>query len=174
MIGKFQVKLDNEMKSRLLKCLTMTEQLIGRVPESEELFLMAIRALEAALSMGIESFLPGVKVEKPKPVLADTHNVGEDIVVHSLVDHERADHLWGFVQRNFSDRVTISRRDLHHVAKGTFRKPNDLNRPIQVLVEHGYLRPAKSNGRKGRKGRKPSPRFSINHAAIKYDSVKVD
>lgn len=56
--------------------------------------------------------------------------------------------------------VTITRRDIHQGLRASFPKPGDLDRPLTVLVEHGYLRPhdVEVTG----PGRKPSPTFQVN------------
>ena len=55
---------------------------------------------------------------------------------------------------------TISRRDVHQTLRATFPKPDDVNRPLALLAEHGYLDPVPVDA--SGPGRKPSPRFAIN------------
>jgi replicative DNA helicase len=59
----------------------------------------------------------------------------------------------------------FTRRDAHHAApRGRFRKATDLDPPLTLLEDHGYLRradPEPSRDPHGR-GRPPSPRFLVN------------
>jgi replicative DNA helicase len=59
----------------------------------------------------------------------------------------------------------FTRRDAHHAApRGRFRKAGDLDPPLALLEEHGYLRradPEPSRDPHGR-GRPPSPRYLVN------------
>ncbi len=59
----------------------------------------------------------------------------------------------------------FTRRDAHRAApRGRFRKAADLDPPLALLEEHGYLRradPEPSRDPHGR-GRRPSPRFLVN------------
>ena len=67
------------------------------------------------------------------------------------------------------DEPTFSRRDLHQRSlKRRFANADDLDRPLAVLSEHGYLRPVPpdgggdSGGAPPRRGRRPSDRYEIN------------
>jgi replicative DNA helicase len=58
------------------------------------------------------------------------------------------------------DGFTLTRRDLHQRLRASFPKPEQLDRPLAILVEHGYLRPAPAA--ENRRGRKASPTYEIN------------
>jgi hypothetical protein len=58
------------------------------------------------------------------------------------------------------DGPTLTRRDLHQRLRASFPKPEQLDRPLAILVEHGYLRPAPTA--ENRPGRKASPTYEIN------------
>jgi hypothetical protein len=64
-----------------------------------------------------------------------------------------------------TNRTQFSRRDAHRAApRGHFPKATDLEPPLRLLEEHGYLRrvnPEPSRDPRGR-GRPPSPRFLVN------------
>jgi replicative DNA helicase len=64
-----------------------------------------------------------------------------------------------------TNRTQFSRRDAHRAApRGHFPKATDLEPPLRLLEEHGYLRrvdPEPSQDPRGR-GRPPSPRFLVN------------
>jgi len=69
--------------------------------------------------------------------------------------------LLEWIQR--TSRAQFTRRDAHQAApRGRFRKAADLDPPLALLEEHGYLRRADADpvGPKG--GRPPSPRFLVN------------
>ncbi|MDP9366172.1 MAG: YfjI family protein, partial [Chloroflexota bacterium] len=56
----------------------------------------------------------------------------------------------------------FSRRDLHQRSlKRRFERPDDLDRPLAILVAHGYVRPLPSPERAG-PGRRPSDRYEVN------------
>jgi replicative DNA helicase len=61
-------------------------------------------------------------------------------------------------------RQQFTRRDAHQAARGRFRKTTDLDPPLALLEEHGYLRRADTEPSRdphGR-GRPASPRFLVN------------
>jgi hypothetical protein len=63
-----------------------------------------------------------------------------------------------------TDRRQFTRRDAHQAARGRFRKAADLDPPLTLLEEHGYLRRADTQPSRdphGR-GRPASPRFLVN------------
>jgi hypothetical protein len=55
---------------------------------------------------------------------------------------------------------TVSRRDLHQRLRASFPKPEELDRPLALLVEHGYLRRVMQQITGP--GRRPSGLFAIN------------
>jgi hypothetical protein len=62
---------------------------------------------------------------------------------------------------------TFSRRDLHQRSlKGRFPRPAQLEPPLAVLVDHGYVRPFTAARRSG-PGQKPSPVFEINRGCAR-------
>ena len=61
---------------------------------------------------------------------------------------------------------TVSKRDLFTAAsRGRFPHADDLDEPISVLVEHGYLAPVEPPETKG-SGRKPSPRWHVHPSVL--------
>jgi replicative DNA helicase len=69
--------------------------------------------------------------------------------------------LLEWIQR--TSRAQFTRRDAHQAApRGRFHKAADLDPPLALLEEHGYLRRADADpvGPKG--GRPPSPRYLVN------------
>jgi len=56
----------------------------------------------------------------------------------------------------------FTRRDAHQAARGRFRKPADLDPPLALLEEHGYLRRVDPEPAGPKGGRPPSPRFLVN------------
>ncbi len=55
----------------------------------------------------------------------------------------------------------FSKRDVFEGVKGRFNQARELDNPLRLLEEHGYLRQSGSKDRGG-PGRKPSPRFEAN------------
>jgi replicative DNA helicase len=111
-----------------------------------------------------------------RPVDADTFTAAVRLAGY-LVEHALAvfdlmgtdprvdDARWllDWIQR--TGRDTFTRRDAHVAApRGRFPKASDLDPPLALLEEHGYLRradPEPPRDPKGR-GRPPSPRFLVN------------
>jgi hypothetical protein len=57
----------------------------------------------------------------------------------------------------------FTRRDAHRAApRGRFRKATDLDPPLALLEEHGYLRRADTDPSGPQGGRPPSPRYLVN------------
>jgi len=60
-----------------------------------------------------------------------------------------------------SNKITeFSRRDAFNALRGGIQKVNELDQPLEILVNHGYIR-AISQEHSGL-GRKPSPKYQIN------------
>jgi replicative DNA helicase len=108
-----------------------------------------------------------------RPIEADTLT-GAIRLADYLVDHALAvfdlmgadpridDARWLLDWIGRTGRQQFTRRDAHQSARGRFRKATDLDPPLALLEEHGYLRRtyAEPVGSKG--GRPPSPRFLVN------------
>jgi replicative DNA helicase len=60
----------------------------------------------------------------------------------------------------------VTRRDLHRAAsRSRFPKPADLDAPLGVLVDHGYLTRLPDPPASGKGGRPPSPSWQVHPAA---------
>jgi putative DNA primase/helicase len=57
--------------------------------------------------------------------------------------------------------LTFSRRDLHQKLRGSFPRPENLDPPLALLIDYGYLRVLPVEPKLGA-GRKPSPHFLMN------------
>jgi hypothetical protein len=55
----------------------------------------------------------------------------------------------------------FSKRDAHYALQGRFKRADDLNRPLEILIERNYLRPIEAASKSGA-GRKPSPVFEVS------------
>jgi len=55
----------------------------------------------------------------------------------------------------------FSKRDAWQATRGRFKKASELDAPLSLLVEHGYLAEEQPHERPGQ-GRKPSPSFNVN------------
>lgn len=73
---------------------------------------------------------------------------------------QAAKKLWGWASK--LERFT--KREAQVGNRATFKKASDLDAPLQVLVEHGFIRPRKQAERTGA-GQPPSPSFETNPAA---------
>jgi replicative DNA helicase len=92
-----------------------------------------------------------------------------------LVDHALAvfdlmgadprihDARWLLDWINRTSHQQFTRRDAHHAApRGRFRKATDLDPPLTLLEEHGYLHRADTDQTSPKGGRPASPRFLVN------------
>ena len=68
-------------------------------------------------------------------------------LIQRFIDHQ---HLEDF-----------SKRELHQGVKGTFKRVDELDQPLAVLVNHGFIRQRLEPERAG-PGRKPSPLYDVN------------
>ena len=59
-------------------------------------------------------------------------------------------------------RQQFTRRDAHQAARVRFRKATDLDPPLALLEEHGYLRRTEVEPLSPKGGRPASPRFLVN------------
>jgi hypothetical protein len=55
----------------------------------------------------------------------------------------------------------VTRRDLFNASRSRFKRVEDIDPAIRLLIAHNYLREALSQEREG-PGRKPSPAYEIN------------
>lgn len=97
----------------------------------------------------------------------DAVHIGEWLIGHALVafDAMAYDPVISdaqFIVRWLIDREgVVSRRDIQRANFRHFPKVTDLIEPLDVLVEHGYLKPERSEGR-GLRGRPEGPKYRIN------------
>jgi replicative DNA helicase len=108
-----------------------------------------------------------------RPVDADTLR-GAIRLAGYLVDHALAvfdlmgadpridDARWLLDWINRTGHQQFTRRDAHQAARGRFRKATDLDPPLALLEEHGYLRRTEVEPLSPKGGRPPSPRFLVN------------
>lgn len=75
---------------------------------------------------------------------------------------EDARYLWKKIEGSGRDK--ISKRDLFRIVQGKFKKAENIETPLKVLEEYGYIRitEAERNGA----GRKASPQIKINPIAL--------
>jgi len=59
------------------------------------------------------------------------------------------------------DEPSISKRDLHQGLRGTFKRVEDLERPLEALIRNNYIRQGPEPYSAGR-GRPPSPVYDLN------------
>jgi hypothetical protein len=60
-----------------------------------------------------------------------------------------------------SDLKSFSRRDLGHDLRHSFPEPNDLDKPLEMLCEHGFIVEDPNQAYQGT-GRKPTARYLVN------------
>jgi replicative DNA helicase len=95
------------------------------------------------------------------------------LVGHYLIPHARAafsemgadpaidnaSHILSWLTKK--RETTLTKRDIFEGTKGRFKQVADLEKPLSLLMEHGYLRERTPDSRNG-PGRSPSPGFEIN------------
>jgi replicative DNA helicase len=64
----------------------------------------------------------------------------------------------------------VSRRDIYQAVKGTFRRTAELDPVLELLADHGYVRPRDMDDRPG-PGRKPSQVYDVNPALFRSERV---
>jgi hypothetical protein len=69
---------------------------------------------------------------------------------------EEARYVLGWLQRN--PTVNLSKRDLYQGVRSRFKRAEDLEPALRMLVAHGYLRDLPQERRQGR----PSPRYLVS------------
>jgi replicative DNA helicase len=78
---------------------------------------------------------------------------------------ENAGTVLGWIQRTKTAEFT--KRDLFDQIRGTtFQKAADLDEPLALLAEHGYLRLAETPATTKHGGRPSSPRYTVNPGAL--------
>jgi putative DNA primase/helicase len=60
-------------------------------------------------------------------------------------------------------RTDFSRRDAFNAVRGVVQRVDELDEPLQLLIEHGYIR--ERSIERGGPGRKPSARYDVNPLA---------
>jgi hypothetical protein len=68
---------------------------------------------------------------------------------------------------------TFRKREAHNALQGRFRRSNDLDKPIEILCERGYIREGMPEQRSG-PGRKPSNEYEVNPALHNLQNVSGD
>jgi hypothetical protein len=63
-----------------------------------------------------------------------------------------------------SRRTTFTRRDAHQALRRVFHEVKELDVPLGLLVEHGYIRRAQAAS--GPKGGRPSELYEVNPAFL--------
>jgi len=108
-----------------------------------------------------------------RPINADTF-AGAARLAEYLVEHARAvfdlmgadprvdDARWLLDWIGRTKQAQFNRRDAHQAARGRFRKATDLEPPLALLEEHGWLRRVDADPVGAKGGRPPSPRFLVN------------
>lgn len=64
----------------------------------------------------------------------------------------------------------VSRRDIYQAVKGTFKRTADLDPVLELLADHGYVRPRDMDERPG-PGRKPSQIYDVNPALFRAERM---
>lgn len=107
---------------------------------------IASETMAAAIRLGETFILPHA--------LAAFGEMGADPAIEAARDVARVLERW--------EAPTVSRRDLHQRMRRRYARPNQLDSPLSLLVEHGYLRPSSPPMRAEARGRKASDRYEIN------------
>ena len=71
-----------------------------------------------------------------------------------------------------SDRKDFSKRDAHQQHRSLFEHADDADTALDVLTEHGYIRPQIIEAPEKKRGRPPSLRYEINPAVLAEKTQK--
>lgn len=61
--------------------------------------------------------------------------------------------------------ATFTKRDVHQIVRRHVNSPDDLDKPLELLVDHGYVREREPT-KQARSGRKSSPVFDVNPSVL--------
>jgi replicative DNA helicase len=70
-----------------------------------------------------------------------------------------AQHILSCIKRK--EQSVITKRDIFEGTKGRFKRVNELEKPLSILIEHGYIGQQSTEDHHG-PGRSPSPVFEVN------------
>jgi hypothetical protein len=77
--------------------------------------------------------------------------------------------ILGWVKRN--GEPTFTRRNAHRYLARHFIKSEDLDGPLERIVDHGFIRPLPSDRPSEKSGRKPSPQYEVWPELFKTKNV---
>lgn len=80
---------------------------------------------------------------------------------------EKARHLWAVIERR--EATAFSKQNVWQWTRGGFKRANELDEPLAVLVERHYIFELQSEQREG-PGRKPSRRYRVNPLAVSHNT----
>lgn len=82
---------------------------------------------------------------------------------------QRTSFLLRWIEQN--KRPTFSKRDLHQGVRGRIKAASDIEEPLRLLQEHGYVRPFLRISEKKQKGRR-SEEYSINPILCNFENIE--
>lgn len=65
----------------------------------------------------------------------------------------------------------FSKRQVHYDLQGTFKRADELDIPLRILVERNYIREREIPQEEGKAGRKPSPNFEVNPSLMQLTKL---
>jgi hypothetical protein len=95
--------------------------------------------------------------------------IGDYFLAHAIAAHglmgadpavADAQALLDWITR--TDRTSFSKRDAHYDNRSRFTKAADVDPPLRLLVNHGYIRPREVAKGRPTGGRPPSPFYDVN------------
>jgi hypothetical protein len=95
--------------------------------------------------------------------------IGRYLIPHALMafsemgadeDAERAKFILRWIEKTGS--TSFSKRDVHQGTRGTFKRIEAIEAPLNLLVEHGYIRKQTRDQQEIKPGRKASPIYDVN------------
>ena len=103
-----------------------------------------------------------------KATVAAAWQIGEYLIAHARAafedmgadpELENARVLLNWLERHYeqTQAKTVTRRELHQAHRARFRQTDELNKPLALLVEYGYLRRCVN-----KTGGRPSEQYEIN------------
>ena len=118
-------------------------------------FPISLKIFDAAIQVG-KYLIPHAK--------AAFAEMGAD----PFVGHAKTILRW--IEQN--NLICVTKRELHQALRGTFKRVEEIEQPLSLLVSHGFIR-KQEEASGGGPGRKPSPVYEVNPIWIAQNVARV-
>jgi len=179
-----ELRLSGDARKRLVQYLGVTEARLAEGGRMELIRDWGSKLVGATVRLaGIIHCVVHVESEPwKKPISVQTLEsaiaIGDYLIPHAHAVLEMmeavegtsgdkdARYVWRWIVENGKEQFT--RRECHRARQYRFRHADDLEEPLSLLINHGYIRLSPVARVKG-KGRPPSPAYDVNPEAFEYE-----